>query len=1077
MLESDTWDVQDVALDRITLMLSNSESSIDDAAFASTLAMSACAAYRLQIEIVDNLFEKVFSIMTNDTEALVRREAIALIAKLSIDADYRSILVGNCHRGKLLQTPSKQISQQDISRCCNDDDLEFSQLIVTQISDSSRLVRIAAITAADSILHTTHRLPRAISSHGKRSRHADTKLESFLTSLAAFDLAELQRRCEPAYIYQDALDMNNRSGKTVAAELALWSAFREFPRSKVVYIAPLKALVRERVQDWRARLMFAMGRNLVELTGDVTPDLATIQNADIIVTTPEKWDGVSRGWQTRKYVTDVSLVIIDEIHLLGGDRGPILEVIVSRMKYISARTGKHIRIVGLSTALANATDLGDWLGIGNVGLFNFRHSVRPVPLEIYIEGYPGKHYCPRMISMNKPTYHAIMTHSPAKPVIVFVSSRRQTRLTAQDLISFCANDDKPRRFLHMPEEEIDLLITNVKDQSLKLALPFGIGLHHAGLIESDRKLSEELFINGKIQILVATSTLAWGVNFPAHLVVIKGTEFYDAKIKGYVDFPITDVLQMMGRAGRPQFDNSGVAVILVQDTKKNFYKKFLHEPFPVESSLHSTLHDHFNAEVAAGTIKSKQDAMDYLTWTYLYRRVRMNPTYYGSEDSSDYATNIYLSNLIEDTFEALSKADCITIHDDFDVRPTSFGSIASFYYLRYKTIGIIKSRLVRNYIAVGDESLGQYPDGNFSSLLRLLTDVAEYEEFPVRHNEDQKNMAFEQHMRYSARIPRGARSDFDNLAGTATYDSPHLKAFFLLQAHMDRLQQLPCADYHTDTISVLDQAVRVVQAMIDVAVLQGFFETTLGLTSLLQCLKQARWTTDSPLLTLPHLTNESIMSLKHAGEPITDLATLARLPLADLEATLAGVPDLSNSERRDIVNVVSNLPIMSIHHEVENAMSLAGKKNPDGSSYAAANPNDADRWIVAPAGVYTLQLKLERLRPYRPYRDNQGMFQIHSPKFPKPQTESWWAVLGDRAHNDLLALKRIAPMSDRGKDKTNNDAEAARQPLKISGDRMLHAALSFEAPTQTGDYEFDIMLISDGYRGLDVCTKLKLRVD
>jgi replicative superfamily II helicase len=80
---------------------------------------------------------------------------------------------------------------------------------------------------------------------------------------------------------------------------------------------------------------------------------------------------------------------------------------------------------------------------------------------------------------------------------------------------------------------------------------------------------------------------------------------------------------MMGRAGRPQFDDTGVAVILVHDIKKNFYKKFLHEPFPVESSLHECLHDHINAEIATGTIKTKQDAMDYITWTYLYRRVPM----------------------------------------------------------------------------------------------------------------------------------------------------------------------------------------------------------------------------------------------------------------------------------------------------------------------------------------------------------------------------------------------------------------------------------------------------------------------
>ena len=77
-------------------------------------------------------------------------------------------------------------------------------------------------------------------------------------------------------------------------------------------------------------------------------------------------------------------------------------------------------------------------------------------------------------------------------------------------------------------------------------------MHHAGLVEKDRQVVEELFVNQKIQVLIATATVAWGVNFPAHLVVVKGTEYFDPKQKRYVDMPITDVLQMMGRAGRPQ---------------------------------------------------------------------------------------------------------------------------------------------------------------------------------------------------------------------------------------------------------------------------------------------------------------------------------------------------------------------------------------------------------------------------------------------------------------------------------------------------------------------------------------------
>lgn len=107
------------------------------------------------------------------------------------------------------------------------------------------------------------------------------------------------------------------SGKTIVAELAMFRVFRERPKAKVVYIAPLKALVRERISDWRNRMENQLGKKVVELTGDVSPDARAIAAASVIVTTPEKWDGVSRSWQTRNFVQDVALIVIDEIHLLG----------------------------------------------------------------------------------------------------------------------------------------------------------------------------------------------------------------------------------------------------------------------------------------------------------------------------------------------------------------------------------------------------------------------------------------------------------------------------------------------------------------------------------------------------------------------------------------------------------------------------------------------------------------------------------------------------------------------------------------------------------------------------------------
>ncbi|CAI2186606.1 11266_t:CDS:2, partial [Funneliformis geosporum] len=196
-------------------------------------------------------------------------------------------------------------------------------------------------------------------------------------------------------------------------------------------------------------------KRLVELTGDVTPDFRSTKNADII----------------RSYIQAVSLVIIDEIHLLGGNREPILEG----------------------------------------GLFNFSNLVRLVPLEIHIVGFSKRHYCPRMATMNKPTFINIMRHSPKSL---------------------------------MTEEELQTIQSQIKDS----------------------------------------------------------------------------------RAVRPQFDDS-------------------------ESSLHIQLEIHFNAEIVAGTIKSRKEAMIYLSYPYLYRRLQQNPTYYELKDAYSKTINDYLSNLFEKSMQ------------------------------------------------------------------------------------------------------------------------------------------------------------------------------------------------------------------------------------------------------------------------------------------------------------------------------------------------------------------------------------------------------------------------------------------
>ncbi|KKK18105.1 hypothetical protein P175DRAFT_0502486 [Aspergillus ochraceoroseus IBT 24754] len=797
------------------------------------------------------------------------------------------------------------------------------------------------------------------------------------------------------------------SGKTVAAELAMWWAFRERPGSKVVYIAPMKALVRERVQDWRKRLTAAMGLKLVELTGDNTPDTRTIRDADIIITTPEKWDGISRSWQTRDYVRKVSLVIIDEIHLLGGDRGPILEIIVSRMNYIASQSKGSVRLMGMSTACANATDLANWLGVRE-GLYNFRHSVRPVPLEIYIDGFPEQRgFCPLMQSMNRPTFLAIKSHSPEKPVIVFVASRRQTRLTAKDLINFCGMEDNPRRFVRMSEEDLQLNLARVKDDAQREALSFGIGLHHAGLVESDRQLAEELFANNKIQILVATSTLAWGVNLPAHLVVVKGTQFFDAKTEGYKDMDLTDVLQMLGRAGRPQFDSSGIARIFTQDSKKAFYKHFLHTGFPVESTLHKVLDNHLGAEVSAGTVTTKQDALDYLTWTFFFRRLHKNPSYYGLEISADQHNSLeaqslaqdFMIDLVDKSLEELSESTCIVLDSATgDVDATPFGKIMSYYYLSHKTIRYLLSHAK--------------PVPTFHDVLSWMCSATEFDELPVRHNEDLIN----------AELSRNLPLSVDPMGDLPMWD-PHVKAFLLLQAYMSRID-LPISDYVGDQTSVLDQSIRIIQASIDAMAELGYTHACYTFINLLQCIKSSRWPEDNPLSILPGVDASSAPSSLPSS--LNALVSLPSGAISSLAAKLQLPPTTSNQ----FAKAVSQLPQLS--------MSVP---------------------TITSTGI-TVSLT----RKNRPINSE---YRIYAPKFPKPQTEGYFLVVcsakSDGQDGDLLALKRVSWPST----KNNTGRPGSSKPLRDrTGPLSTSSSVKFprNLPMPKG---VNVKVISDSYPGME----------
>lgn len=738
------------------------------------------------------------------------------------------------------------------------------------------------------------------------------------------------------------------SGKTMVAELAIWHAFNEFPGSKVVYIAPMKALVRERVDDWRERICKNTSYNLVELTGDSLPGIQEVRNADIIITTPEKFDGISRNWQTRKFVQQVSLVIMDEIHLLASDRGPILEMIVSRMNYISSQTQNPIRLLGMSTAVSNAFDMGGWLGCRE-GLFNFPQSVRPVPLQMYIDGFPDNlAFCPLMKTMNKPAFMAIKQHSPDKPVLIFVASRRQTRLTALDLIHLCGMESNPRRFLKMSDYELEEVLERVKDDTLRLSLQFGMGLHHAGLVESDRQISHKLFESGKIQILVATSTLAWGVNLPAHLVIIKGTQFFDAKIEGYRDMDLTDILQMMGRAGRPAYDTSGIAIVYTKESKKVFYKHFLNLGFPVESSLHKVLDNHIGAEISSGTITTRQMAMDFLTWTFLYRRAHNNPTYYGIEDISEYGISQYLAGLIDQTIDNLVESKCVYTGGSDELFATPFLHISSYYYLSHMTM--------RNFVNKVNK------DFSFRQCLQLLAEASEYDELATRHGEELINMEMSQAMRYPA----------EDLQREFIWD-PHVKVYLLLQAFMSRVE-LPIADYAQDTISVLDQSLRILQAYIDAGAEMGYYNVVVLFIRLMQCIKQRYWNDDDPVLALAGMKLG-----KKSLENRYDLKAIGGMNKGKLYKVVERLGIGENVEGnhdddlvKQFIRVASHLPVGD--------------------------------FLVEQVSRETLKVTLTHAN----FPLNSD-FKVYCPHFPKPQRESWFVIVFDEESRELYLLKRASP--------------------------------------------------------------------
>ncbi|KAG1730314.1 putative RNA helicase, partial [Suillus lakei] len=468
------------------------------------------------------------------------------------------------------------------------------------------------------------------------------------------------------------------------------------------------------------------------------------------------WDILSRRWRQRKNVQNIGLLIADEIQLVGGEVGPTYEVVISRTRYVSAQTEIKTRIVACGVSLANARDLGEWMGAPSHAIFNFSPSSRPLDMDIHLQSFTIPHFPSLMISMSKPAYLAIVEHSPTKPVIVFVPSRRQCRLTVDDLLIHCGADSNSDRFLNIEEADLQPHLDLINDKGLVDCLKHGIGYYHEALDKKDRSIVGRLFESGAIQVLVASKDTAWSLPVASYMVIIMGVQYYEGKEHRYVDYPVMDVLQMMGRACRPMEDDRSRCVLMCQQTRKDFYKKFLAEGLPIESHLPThLLHDYFLAEIAVKTIENKQDAMDILTWTYFYRRMTQNPNYYNLHNVSHQHLSDHLSELVENTLQELVNSKCISIEDEMDVSALNLGMIAAYYNISYVTVEVYTLSLKERTKLKG--------------LLEVVASSAEFESIPIRRHEDTILR------RIYDRVPvKLDRADFE---------APHFKTFLLLQAH------------------------------------------------------------------------------------------------------------------------------------------------------------------------------------------------------------------------------------------------------------------------------------------------------
>ena len=459
------------------------------------------------------------------------------------------------------------------------------------------------------------------------------------------------------------------SGKTALAELAICKTLSA--DGTALFIAPLRALTNEKESEWERFEELGYSVYVVSGERDLNPRRAA--RADVLVTTPEKADSATRKHDSARYsfITDIDCVVIDEVHLLDSEkRGAVLEVTVSRLRRL-----QDPRVIALSATMPNIDDVAEWLDAPAETTYEFGDEYRPVDLETGVKTY--SHGSNAFADKYRRLYRALDLAEPHiredGQALVFVSSRQDTVQAAKKARDEITDRDIP--IDSRGDYDFHNDATSLTNDTLRQSVTDGVGFHHAGLGKSDRDKVEQWFKDGKIKLLFSTSTLAWGVNLPARCVVIRDTKYHDP-LEGETDISPLDVLQMLGRAGRPGYDDVGYGWVVCDHADADRYRQLLADGKAIESRLADDLESHLNAEIAMGTIRGLEDVMTWLETTFYYVRAGSQPEQYA------FGT---LRDRVRDTLESLVDDGFVTADDDLTIAPSALGRLASKYYLRLDT--------------------------------------------------------------------------------------------------------------------------------------------------------------------------------------------------------------------------------------------------------------------------------------------------------------------------------------------------------------------------------------------------------